>query len=112
MSESNKKWYVLRAAGGKEKKAKEVIEKEILKEVEVKVEQIRVEKKEKKAKLAIEEKANKSNFILKIGDRVRMIDGKAVGTIDQIEKNKATVNYGIFTSKVALEELEMVERKK
>lgn len=96
----------------KEKKAKEVIEKEILKEVEVKVEQIRVEKKEKKAKLAIEEKANKSNFILKIGDRVRMIDGKAVGTIDQIEKNKATVNYGIFTSKVALEELEMVERKK
>jgi len=96
----------------KEKKAKEIIEKEILKEVEVKVEQIRVEKKEKKAKLAIDEKANKSNFILKIGDRVRMIDGKAVGTIDSIEKNKATVNYGIFTSKVALEELEMVERKK
>ena len=29
MSESNKKWYVLRAAGGKEKKAKEYLEKEI-----------------------------------------------------------------------------------
>ena len=29
MSESNKKWYVLRAAGGIEKKAKEYLEKEI-----------------------------------------------------------------------------------
>jgi DNA mismatch repair protein MutS2 len=30
------------------------------------------------------------------GDRVRMFDGKAVGTIDSIEKIKATVNYGMF----------------
>ncbi|MCF0176946.1 MAG: transcription termination/antitermination factor NusG [Bacteroidales bacterium] len=29
MSEGNKKWYVLRTAGGKEKKAKEYLEKEI-----------------------------------------------------------------------------------
>ena len=29
MSESSKKWYVLRAAGGKEKEAKEYLEKEI-----------------------------------------------------------------------------------
>ena len=29
MSESTKKWYVVRTAGGKEKKAKEYIEKEI-----------------------------------------------------------------------------------
>lgn len=96
----------------KEKKEKEKVEKEILKEVEVKVEEIRLEKKEKKAKMAIDEKANKTNFVLKVGDRVRMSDGKAVGTIDKIEKNKATVNYGFFTSKVGLEELEMVERKK
>jgi DNA mismatch repair protein MutS2 len=41
-----------------------------------------------------------------------MIDGKAVGTIDDIEKNKAVVNYGIFTSKVDLTELEFVEIKK
>jgi DNA mismatch repair protein MutS2 len=25
-----------------------------------------------------------------------MFDGKAVGTIDSIEKNKATVNYGVL----------------
>ena len=29
MSDSSKKWYVLRTAGGKEKKAKEYLEKEI-----------------------------------------------------------------------------------
>jgi len=37
-----------------------------------------------------------------------MIDGKAIGTIDKIEKNKATVNYGLFTSIVSLDKLEKV----
>jgi DNA mismatch repair protein MutS2 len=40
-----------------------------------------------------------------------MFDGKAVGTIDKIEKNKAVVNYGVFTSKVNLEQLEYVQAK-
>jgi DNA mismatch repair protein MutS2 len=95
----------------KEKKEKESIEKEIVKEVKEKVEVIRQEKKEKKIKAKIEAE-NKPKMVLKIGDRVRMIDGKAIGTIDVIEKNKATVNYGIFTSKVALDSLEFVERPK
>lgn len=95
----------------KEKKAKEVIEKQIVEEVKVKVEEIRKEKKEKKVKAQTEE-ANKPKIPLKVGDRVRMIDGKAVGSIDVIEKKKATVNYGIFTSKVDLDNLELVERKK
>jgi hypothetical protein len=38
-----------------------------------------------------------------------MISGKAVGTLENIEKNKATVNYGVFLSKVSLDELELVE---
>ena len=38
-----------------------------------------------------------------------MKDGKAIGTLDKIEKTKATVNYGIFTSKVSLNELEFVQ---
>ena len=50
--------------------------------------------------------------VLKLGDRVRMFDGKAVGTIDKIERNKAVVNYGVFTSTVSLEVLEFVETKK
>ena len=92
----------------KEKKVKEVIQKKVEEEVKVIVEEIRVVKKEKKIKAKIEEE-NKPKVILKVGDRVRMIDGKAIGTIDLIEKTKATVNYGIFTSKVSLEQLEYVQ---
>jgi DNA mismatch repair protein MutS2 len=95
----------------KEKKEKEIIQKQIVEEVTVKVEEIRQVKKEKKVK-ALKAEADKPKVALKIGDRVRMIDGKAVGTLDVIEKNKATVNYGVFTSKVSLDALELVEAKK
>jgi DNA mismatch repair protein MutS2 len=90
----------------KEKKVIEVIQKQVKAEVEVKVEEIRQEKKEKKLK---EKPVDKPKAILKVGDRVRMIDGKAVGTLDAIERKKATVNYGTFTSKVDLDSLELVE---
>lgn len=92
----------------KEKKVKEVIQKKVAEEVKVIVEEIRVVKKEKKIKAKIEEE-NKPKVILKVGDRVRMKDGKAIGTIDVIEKTKATVNYGIFISKVSLDQLEYVQ---
>lgn len=94
----------------KEIKKKEAIKKEIIKEVEVKVEEIREEKKEKKIKAA--QTPVKTNHVLKVGDRVRMMDGKAVGSIDSIEKKKATVNYGVFMSKVNLDQLELVEAVK
>ncbi len=93
----------------KEKKEKDVKEKQVVAEVKVKVEEIRKEKKEKKLK---EKTTEKPKAILKVGDRVRMADGKAVGTLDAIEKNTATVNYGIFTSKVSMDSLELVEAKK
>jgi DNA mismatch repair protein MutS2 len=38
-----------------------------------------------------------------------MFDGRSVGTIDSIEKQKAIVNYGIFTTQVSLDLLELVE---
>lgn len=95
----------------KEKKTIQKKQEAVLKEVEVKVEKIREEKKEEKIKQKLEAQ-NKPKFVLRVGDRVRMNDGKAVGTIDSIEKNRATVNYGFFVSKVNLDELEMVERKK
>ena len=94
----------------KERKVKEVIQKKVEEEVKVIVEEIRVVKKEKKIKAKIEEE-NKPKVTLKVGDRVRMIDGKSIGTIDVIEKTKATVNYGIFTSKVSLDQLEYVQQK-
>ena len=40
-----------------------------------------------------------------------MFDGKSVGSIDSIEKNKAIVNYGVFTTKVNLDLLEFVKEK-
>lgn len=92
----------------KEKKAKAIEQKKIQKEVEQQVEVIREKKKEEKAK-KIEAELNKPKIPLKVGDRVRMIDGKALGTIDKIEKNKATVNYGMFTSIVSLDSLELVK---
>lgn len=92
----------------KEKIAKEKVEKKIIEEVKEKVEEIRIEKKEKKIK-AQKIEAEKPKVVLKVGDRVRMNDGKAIGTIDKIEKNKATVNYGIFTSKVNLDQLEYIQ---
>lgn len=94
----------------KEKKVKEIIKKQVIEEVTVKVEEIRKEKKEKKIKASII--PEKPKMVLKVKDRVRMIDGKAVGTIDKIEKNKAIVNYGVFTSTVSLESIEFVERPK
>ena len=97
-----------RKLSAKEKIVKEVIQKKVEEEVKVKVEEIRTVKKEKKIKSKIEEE-NKPKVILKVGDRVRMKDGKAIGTIDAIEKTKATVNYGIFTSKVSLDQLEYVQ---
>lgn len=92
----------------KEQKEKEIIKKEVAAEIKPIVEKIRTEKKEKKIKAEIEKTDPK--VVLKIGDTVRMIDGKATGTIEKINKNKATVNYGVFTSQVSLEQLEFVKK--
>ena len=94
----------------KEKKVQQVIQKKIVEEVTVKVDEIRKEKKDKKIKAALV--PEKPKMAIKIGDRVRMHDGKAIGTLEKIEKNKAVVNYGVFTSNVSIDLLEFVERPK
>ena len=86
--------------------------KKVARELEEKVAVIREKKKvEKKKKAATPEKA-KPRPVLKVGDRVRLEDGRAVGSIDAIEKKKAIVNYGMFTTSVALDKLELVEAVK
>ena len=65
---------------------------------------IRKEKKKNKNKAV----TKKNKIELKIGDKVRLEDSRSVGTIDKIEKNKATVNYGTFTTKVDLIRLDIV----
>lgn len=93
----------------KQKKAVKHKEKQVKQEAEKKVDVIRKKKKAAKVKAAPVEKPKP---ILKLGDRVRMHDGRAVGTIDKIEKNKAVVNYGMFTTNVSMEQLELVEAVK
>lgn len=94
----------------KQKKAEKAKEKQVKKEVEKKVEVIREKKKKEKELKA--KQPPKPKAILKLGDRVRMEDGRAIGTIDKIEKNKAVVNYGMFTTNVSLDQLELVEAVK
>ncbi|POS01648.1 DNA mismatch repair protein MutS2 [Flavobacterium croceum DSM 17960] len=95
----------------KEKKAIEKIEKQTIAEVNVKVEAIRKEKKVKKIK-AKQEAENKPKVEIILGDKVRMIDGKATGIVEKIDKKTVTVNYGLFISKASMEQLEFVERPK
>jgi DNA mismatch repair protein MutS2 len=93
----------------KQRKAEITKEIQVKKEAEKKVEVIREKKKEAKKKVPAPEKPKP---ILQLNDLVRMHDGRATGTIDKIEKNKAIVNYGLFTSNVSVDLLELVERAK
>lgn len=86
---------------------KEVIQ-EIEKEVLQKVVEVRKEKKKEAVKIANE----KAAYIFKVNDRVRLIDGNAVGSIDKIEKKNVFINYGFFTTKAKAEQLELVEKAK
>lgn len=92
-----------------EKKVIKAKEEQVKQEAEKVVTVIRENKKEAKKK-AIQ--APKPKVTLKIGDRVRMTDGRAIGSIDKIEKSKAVVNYGIFTTNVSVDQLELVEAVK
>ena len=89
------------------KKKEKVKKQKVKQEVEAKVKVIRQRKKIEKEE-AKKAPPPKPKVALKIGDRVRMIDGIAIGTIDKIEKKKAFVNYGTFTTNVSMIELEKV----
>ncbi|MBQ4914986.1 DNA mismatch repair protein MutS [Maribacter sp. MMG018] len=95
----------------KEAKAERAKKAQVAQEVQKEVKVIREKKKIEKKKAIIKEK-NKPRPVFKVGDRVRMQDGKAVGSIDSIEKGKAIVNYGMFTTNVSLDQLELVQAKK
>ncbi|MBM1107223.1 DNA mismatch repair protein MutS [Aurantibacter crassamenti] len=95
----------------KEAKVDRVKKAQVTQEVQKEVKVIREKKKVEKKKAVLKEQ-NKPKPVLKLGDRVRMQDGKAVGSIDKLEKNKAVVNYGMFTTNVSVDQLELVERNK
>ncbi|TXE06022.1 DNA mismatch repair protein MutS [Gelidibacter salicanalis] len=93
----------------KVKKVQKAKEQKVIKEAEKTVEVIRQKKKAAKIKV---DAAPQPKPTFKIGDRVRLQDGRAVGSIDKIEKNKAFIDYGMFTTSVDMGQLELVERMK
>lgn len=103
MIENSKRKRLAPKVKKKIKAKEEIVIKEIEKEVEVIRERKKVEKE-----IAKKLPPPKPKVTLKLGDRVRMIDGRAIGTIDSLEKNKAIVNYGMFTTNVSIDELEKV----
>ena len=86
------------------KKNREV-KKEVAIEVNQKLVSIRKEKKKNKGTVTTSKPKPAVDF--KVGDKVRIVDGKSVGSIDAIEKQKAIVNYGLFTTQVSLDQLEI-----
>ena len=81
---------------------------EIEKEILIKVEKISKKKKSVARKVAHE----KSNYQFKIEDKVRLFDSNAKGIIEKIEKNIATINYGVFIAKADVKQLELVQKAK
>nr|WP_316927712.1 hypothetical protein [Ochrovirga pacifica] len=76
-----------------------------------KVESVREEKK-KEEKIA---QQKKDSYIFKVGDKVRLKDGRANGTIEKIDKKKIIIDYGMFTTATTLDKIELVvaaKRKK
>lgn len=90
-----------------EKKKQEKLQ-EIEKEILVNVKKI----SEKKKSIARRMAREKSNYQFKIDDKVRLLDSNAKGTIEKIEKNIATINYGIFIAKADIKQLELVQKSK
>ena len=100
-SENSKRKRKSSAQTKKANAAKKSLEKEVINE-------LATIRREKKGKKEIPPKS-KSIVVLKVGDKVRLLDGKSVGSIDAIEKKKAIVNYGIFTTQVNMDQLELVK---
>ena len=90
----------------KEREAKKKAEEETQKAI------VTIRKEKKKKKVVPKPEPVKPKIDFKVGDQVRLFDGKSVGTIDSIEKRKAVVNYGVFTTQVNLEALDLVQAAK
>jgi DNA mismatch repair protein MutS2 len=93
------------AAAKKDREQKKKLDEQVKKDL------VKVRKEKKKQKKQVEV-VEQPKPILAVGDQVRLFDGRSVGTIDAIEKQKAIVNYGAFTTQVSLDLLEMVKSAK
>ncbi len=96
----------------KELKQRQLLKEEALKKIEKEVlpevKKIRIKKE-----IVLREKALFiKDYQFNINDTVRLVDGNAKGTIEKIEKNTATINYGLFTAKTDISQIELVKKAK
>lgn len=89
-------------------KEKEVQIKKVEQEVEKQIDTIR----KQKAQQVEQQEQQKKNFTYCVGDRVRITGSKSIGVIDKISKGSAFINYGMFTTEIAIEQIELVESNK
>lgn len=106
--ENAKRKQISKEERTKQKEEKKTTTEEVHKQMEA----IRQQRKEEKKERIAQERAEKEKLqrALSVGDRVRIKDSRSVGSIDKIEKGKAIVNYGAFTTSVSLDELELVQK--
>ena len=100
--ENAKRKRITAAVARKDREQKKKLDEQVKKDL-VKV---RKEKKKQKKQVNVVEQPKPK---LAVGDQVRLFDGRSVGSIDAIEKQKAIVNYGAFTTQVSLDLLELVK---
>ncbi len=99
--QTRKKKQEVKIKNQKEKKQLAQTEKEVLQAVKV----VR-EKKKKEAKVEAKKIAE---YKYQIGDIVRLIDGRAQGIIEKVEKKILHINYGLFITKASIDKIELVK---
>jgi len=88
-----------------ESKRLQVVKRKITQQL--KKEDVKEKIAETNEKLEEKRKAERAVW-MKIGQRVRITGSTSVGTIEEIKKNKVTVNYGTFKTTINADELERI----
>lgn len=89
-----------------QRKIKEKIKKRTTKQVD---KDLNILKNQNVKKKPNKNKITYATHSFTVGDIVRIQESISLGTIEKIEKKKATVNYGNFTTKVDLSKLELAK---
>ena len=90
----------------KEKRTEQIAKKKLKKDLEKNADKI----KEIQVKTEIKEKEEVQKKIdsLKKGDRVRIKGSVSSGTVEKIENETITINYGTFRTKISIFEVEKI----
>ncbi|WP_103912163.1 endonuclease MutS2 [Halpernia humi] len=96
-----------RRLGGDKNETKKL--KVVKRKITQELKKVDVQEKIEETNTKIEEKKSTERAVwMKIGQRVRIKGSASVGTIEQISKNKVTINYGSFKTQISGDELERV----